>query len=180
MNEFDFTAVLPEVILSLYAMGALLVAVYGGKDRMAPALVWVTAAVMATAGLWILVVGRTEDAAFATSFRDDAFAQFGKVGILLSGAVVLLMSESYMARRNLLRFEYPVLVVLASVLRTSQRCACSCTSQLCADKCSTTMRAHELRLIQPENWWLCLCGVVLWLYAYFVVRYAIDRCKQLQ
>ncbi|CAN0606046.1 unnamed protein product, partial [Ectocarpus sp. 12 AP-2014] len=46
---------------------------------------------------------------------DDAFARFAKVTILISAAIVLVMSEGYMARRGLLRFEYPLLVALASV-----------------------------------------------------------------
>jgi NADH-quinone oxidoreductase subunit N len=46
---------------------------------------------------------------------DDGFARFAKVTILLSSAAVLLMSESYMAKRDLLRFEYPLLVALAVV-----------------------------------------------------------------
>ncbi len=48
-------------------------------------------------------------------FVDDGFARFSKVVILISAAAVLLMSEGYMARRNLLRFEYPILVTLAVV-----------------------------------------------------------------
>jgi len=46
---------------------------------------------------------------------DDAFSRFAKVTILLSAAAVLLMSEEYMTRRDLLRFEYPLLVALAAV-----------------------------------------------------------------
>ncbi len=40
-------------------------------------------------------------------FVDDGFARFAKVAILLSAASVLVMSQNYMARRGLLRFEYP-------------------------------------------------------------------------
>jgi NADH-quinone oxidoreductase subunit N len=48
-------------------------------------------------------------------FIDDPFARFAKVAILLSAAAVLAMSRDYMLRRDLLRFEYPVLVALATV-----------------------------------------------------------------
>ena len=48
-------------------------------------------------------------------FIDDAFARFAKVTILLSAAAVLAMSQDYMARRELLRFEYPILITLAVV-----------------------------------------------------------------
>jgi NADH-quinone oxidoreductase subunit N len=48
-------------------------------------------------------------------FVDDAFARFAKVVILLSSAGVLVMAQDYMARRDLDRFEYPILVTLAVV-----------------------------------------------------------------
>jgi NADH-quinone oxidoreductase subunit N len=48
-------------------------------------------------------------------FIDDAFSRFAKVMILFSAAAVLLMSQEYMERRGLLRFEYPILVALSVV-----------------------------------------------------------------
>ena len=48
-------------------------------------------------------------------FVEDGFARFAKVVILLSAAAVLVMSEGYMKSRDLLRFEYPVLVALSVV-----------------------------------------------------------------
>jgi NADH-quinone oxidoreductase subunit N len=110
----DLNQILPEVVLSAYAMVALLVAVYGRKDEWAGALVWTTSAVLALLGLWIGVSG-PEGPAFDGMIVNDAFARFAKVVILLSAAAVLLMSEGYMARRGLLRFEYPVLIALACV-----------------------------------------------------------------
>ena len=48
-------------------------------------------------------------------FNDDGFARFAKVAVLLSAAAVLLMGQDYMAQRDMLRFEYPLLVALAAV-----------------------------------------------------------------
>ena len=48
-------------------------------------------------------------------FVDDGFARFAKVVILLSAAAVLVMSVDYMRRRDLMKFEYPILIVLAVV-----------------------------------------------------------------
>ena len=45
MTGSDFHIVLPEVILALYAMGALLFAVYSGKDALTGVITWATAAV---------------------------------------------------------------------------------------------------------------------------------------
>jgi NADH-quinone oxidoreductase subunit N len=64
---------------------------------------------------WIATSGEGTSVAFGGMFVDDAFSRFAKVTILLSAAAVLLMSEEYMTRRDLLRFEYPLLVALAVV-----------------------------------------------------------------
>ncbi len=115
MTPADFSAVLPEIVLSLYAMAALLFAVYTGKDRTAPLLMWTTAGLFVLLALWIGVGGEGSRTAFGGMFNDDPFARFAKVTILLSGAAVLLMSTDYLSQRDLLRFEYPILIVLATV-----------------------------------------------------------------
>ena len=96
-------------------MLALLGAVYTSKDGAAPLLVWVTAALMAGLALWIGMTGEGTQVAFNGMFIEDGFARFAKVTILLSAAAVLVMSEEYMQRRGLLRFEYPLLVALSAV-----------------------------------------------------------------
>ncbi len=115
MTSADISAVLPEIILSVYAMAALLFGVYTTKDKTAPLLVWVTTAVLVLVGLMIGFAGGGTDVAFGGMFIDDAFSRFAKVMILFSAAAVLFMSEGYMARRGILRFEYPILVTLSVV-----------------------------------------------------------------
>ena len=115
MTSADLTLILPEILLSIYAMVMLLVAVYTSKDNLAPALVWVTAGLMIVLGSWITVHGEGTSVAFGGMLVEDAFARFAKVTILFSAAAVLIMSEGYMKRRDLLRFEYPLLVALSAV-----------------------------------------------------------------
>jgi NADH-quinone oxidoreductase subunit N len=111
----DLSIILPEIFLSVFAMIGLLVGAYGGKDKLAPLFVWVTSALLVAVAAWIGLQGAGMARAFGGMFVDDAFARFAKVTILLAAAAILLMSEQYMARRDLLRFEYPLLIVLASV-----------------------------------------------------------------
>jgi NADH-quinone oxidoreductase subunit N len=115
MISADLTIILPEILLSVYAMAALVGAVYTGKDRLAPMLVWTTGAVLVALALWIGSAGEGTNVAFGGMFIDDGFARFAKVVILLSAAAVLVMSQGYMERRGLLRFEYPLLIALATV-----------------------------------------------------------------
>ncbi len=115
MTSADFSTVLPEVILAVYAMAALLIGVYGSKDKSAPTITWATAAVMAGLAAWIGMNGEGTTSAFNGMYVDDAFGRFAKVTILLAAAAVLLMAESYLSKRDQLRFEFPLLVALATV-----------------------------------------------------------------
>ncbi len=115
MTSADFTTILPEIVLACYAMAALLAGVYTTKDKLAPMLVWATAGLFVVLALWIGAGGEGERSAFAGMFIDDPFARFAKVTILSSAAAVLVMSVEYMARRDLLRFEYPILIALSVV-----------------------------------------------------------------
>ncbi|NKX44358.1 NADH-quinone oxidoreductase subunit NuoN [Roseicyclus persicicus] len=111
----DLTILIPEIILALFAMAALLAAVYTTKDGLAPALTWGTALLFAVMAFYIAVTGEGTRVAFGGMFVDDAFARFAKVTILLSAAAILVISHDYMQRTDLLRFEYPVLVTLATI-----------------------------------------------------------------
>jgi NADH-quinone oxidoreductase subunit N len=113
MVSADFSAVLPEVVLVLYAMSALLGAVYTGKDELTGSLTWLTVAVFIALAAWIGLGGEGSATAFGGMFKDDAFARFAKVTVLLGAAAVLAMSNEYMQRRGLGRFEFPLLVAFA-------------------------------------------------------------------
>ncbi|SMX34144.1 NADH-quinone oxidoreductase subunit NuoN [Actibacterium lipolyticum] len=115
MISADINVVLPEILLALFAMAALLFGVYTGKDKTAPLLVYLTSFVLVALAIWVGFSGAGTETAFNGAFIDDGFARFAKVVILLSGAAVLLMAQEYMLRQGLLRFEYPVLVSLAIV-----------------------------------------------------------------
>ena len=111
----DIQILMPEIVLAVFAMAALLIAVYTTKDAIAPLLTWATSGLFVLLAIWIGVNGQGTNVAFGGMFIDDGFARFAKIVILMSAAAVLLMSESYMQQRGLLKFEYPILVALAVV-----------------------------------------------------------------
>ncbi|HKK97050.1 MAG TPA: NADH-quinone oxidoreductase subunit NuoN, partial [Marivita sp.] len=115
MLSADLMVILPEIILAIYAMVALLAAVYTVKDGAASLLVWTTSGLFLAVAVWIGLNGAGTNIAFNGMFIDDGFARFAKIVILVSAAAVLLMSEGYMTRKGLLRFEYPLLIALATV-----------------------------------------------------------------
>ncbi len=115
MIQADLNTVLPEVIIAVYAMIALLAAVYTTKDKAAPIVLWVTSALFVLLAIWIGFAGEGTNTAFGGAFVDDAFSRFAKVMILLSAAAILVLSQDYMTRNGLFRFEYPILVALSVV-----------------------------------------------------------------
>ena len=115
MIAADLAIILPELILAIFAMGAMLAAVYTSKDGMAVALTYGTALIFAVMAFYIAVTGDATRVGFGGMFVDDAFARFAKVAILLSAAAVLVIGVESMAKSDLLRFEYPVLITLSVI-----------------------------------------------------------------
>lgn len=115
MTAVDFNTILPEFLLAAFALGALMFGAYGGKDKTAATLVWATSGLFIALALFIGFGTTGERMAFGGLFTDDPFARFAKVIILVSAACVMLMSQDYMLRRDLLRFEFPILVTLAVI-----------------------------------------------------------------
>ncbi|MCT4609928.1 MAG: NADH-quinone oxidoreductase subunit NuoN [Pelagimonas sp.] len=115
MISADLKIILPEILISVYAMLALVGAVYTGKDKLASLLTWTTAGLFIAIAAWIGLTGQGDNVAFGGMFNDDGFARFAKIVILGSAAAVLIMSEGYMTRRNMLQFEFPLLIALAAV-----------------------------------------------------------------
>ena len=115
MIASDFWTVLPEVLLSLYAMLALVVFVYSGKDKHAALSIWLTSGVFLLLAAIIGLSNASETVSFNGMFVEDNFARFAKVVILLSAAIVLVMGQDYASKRDMLKFEYPLLVALSVV-----------------------------------------------------------------
>ena len=115
MTQADFQIALPEILLAVFAMAALLFGVWSGKDRVSALLTWATVGIFVAFALWIGAAGEGSQTAFGGMFNDDAFARFAKVAILLSAAAILAISQDYMQRQDLARFEYPILVTLSVV-----------------------------------------------------------------
>ncbi|WP_209425820.1 NADH-quinone oxidoreductase subunit NuoN [Pararhodobacter sp. SW119] len=115
MTSLDLTIALPEILLAIYAMAALLFGAFFGKDQVAGIVLWMTVAILLLLAVLVGTLAPEARPVFGGMMVDDAFARFAKVAILVSGAAVLAMGYEYLARQNLLKFEYPVLVALATV-----------------------------------------------------------------
>ncbi|MFB2532545.1 NADH-quinone oxidoreductase subunit NuoN [Paracoccus sp. p4-l81] len=115
MSNLDLAIVFPELVLAIFAMVALMVGSYFGKDRLAMPILWASVAMLVVMAAWDVLNGQGARTGFHGMFVDDPFARFAKITVLLGAAAVLAMSADHLVRRGMMRFEYPILIVLAVV-----------------------------------------------------------------
>jgi len=96
-------------------MASLMVTVYGGKDRLACLMFWSTSGIMGLLGLWLAFSEPVISSAFNGSFINDGYARFAKVIILFGSASMLLLSQDYLKKNKLFKFEFPILIALAAL-----------------------------------------------------------------
>src|SRR5436190_13094515 len=104
---------LPEILLVCGALALLLVGVFRGEGS-ARLVSWLAVAVL----IGVLVVaglyGGERRTGFYGMFVTDAFAVFVKALVLLGSAVSILLALHYNEERQIARFEFPVLFLLAT------------------------------------------------------------------
>lgn len=106
-------AALPEIFMAISALALLMLGVFAGKDKAFRTVSWLAVAAHILA--IILVVTGQGGPAFFGQFTADAFAQFCKVLILIGSSVGIIMSMKFAERENMARFEFPILLSLATV-----------------------------------------------------------------
>ena len=112
LETLNFEIILPELILSCGAMALLMVGVATKRER-GELVLWLAILIIVAAGMF---VARGEGTAtlFAGSFIVDPYARVLKLLTLTGAAAALLMSIDYWRRAEGLRFEFPVLILLAT------------------------------------------------------------------
>jgi NADH-quinone oxidoreductase subunit N len=107
--------VLPEIILALSAVGLLIGGVFAQDNEETPQTIGLLTIFAMVAGILalVLVPGGTET--FHGAFVFDSFARYLKVLTLAGAGVVVLMTLAYARHQSFPRFEYPVIVLLATI-----------------------------------------------------------------
>ena len=109
----DLSPALPEMVLAAAAMALLLVGVFRGEGS--TRLVSWLAVVALIAILALAFAGGSERrVGFYGMFVTDAFAVFMKALVLIGSAVAIVMGIRYNEEQGIARFEFPVLVLLAT------------------------------------------------------------------
>ena len=103
---------LPEVTLGFGALALLMVGVFV-TENVSRTVTGLAIALLVIAGVWLaFFTGR--GFAFGGAFVVDDFAAFMKVLAIIGSVVAMAMSAGTVADRSYDRFEYPVLIVLAT------------------------------------------------------------------
>jgi NADH-quinone oxidoreductase subunit N len=110
----DLAVIAPELALAVAAMAFLMWGAFSPRDASGPIL-WASVAALVLAGLWVGFQPEGARPAFFDSFISDGFARFSKVLILFGAAASLALSHDYLAKNNLLKYEFPILILLATV-----------------------------------------------------------------
>ncbi|MBW8636577.1 NADH-quinone oxidoreductase subunit NuoN [Hoeflea sp. WL0058] len=104
---------IPEIILAVGSMVLLMIGVFS-RGRSASLVSGLAVALLIVAGLWLVTLSG-EGEAFGGAFRDDSFAKFMKVLTLIGSISALVMAVGSTPEEQMDRFEFPVLVVLATL-----------------------------------------------------------------
>ena len=110
----ELAPALPEIILAVGAMALLMFGVFRKDDDAVPVAIGAII-LFAITGAAVLMAPSEAVTTFNASFIADPFSRFVKILILIGVAATLFMGLSSMKLDNLNRFEYPVLLVLATL-----------------------------------------------------------------
>ena len=114
MTSIPLMPALPEIWLAVAGMALLMIGVFRG-DRGTRSLSWLSVLVLLVAAFLVMNGSSGRMVAFGGQFVTDAFAVFVKVLVLLGSAVSIVLALDYIEREDMGRFEYPVLIVLATL-----------------------------------------------------------------
>ncbi|MDH3580302.1 MAG: NADH-quinone oxidoreductase subunit NuoN [Hyphomicrobiales bacterium] len=110
----SYAPVLPEIVLAVGAMALLMLGVFRNTDD-SDLPGWLAVGLLVVAGIIVLLQGGVERTLFDGAFIIDGFSRFMKILTLTGSAVAIIMSFDYLRQTGLLKFEFPVLIVLATL-----------------------------------------------------------------
>ncbi len=110
-----YAPLLPEIVVAVGAMVLLMYGVFWTDDNDAgESAGWLAILVLAVAAVVLVRMGGETTTLFDGAFIADGFARFVKLLVLTGSAVALVLSFAFFRRTKILKFEIPVLVLLAT------------------------------------------------------------------
>ena len=110
----DMLLALPEIWLALCAMALLMLGVFRKEDSTDLANS-TSILVLIVTGVLVVIGSDGRELAFYGAFVVDGFARLMKILVLLGSAAAIALSVHFMKAERIERFEYPVLILLATL-----------------------------------------------------------------
>jgi NADH-quinone oxidoreductase subunit N len=107
-------AVFPEIVLACLAMALLMAGVFRKGDTSDQVSIGAIVA-LAIVGVLVMWTGEDKGVAFNGAFVVDTFGRVMKLLTLFGSAVAIVLSVHFMKREKMVHFEYPILILLATV-----------------------------------------------------------------
>jgi NADH-quinone oxidoreductase subunit N len=114
MLSYDLFLATPELILCGAALLLLMVGAFAGRER-AVVVLWLSVLAMVAAAAAILFTERNAGGAFNNLFIVDRFGDFMKLLVLLGAGLTTILSLHFIQREEMVRFEFPVLLLFATL-----------------------------------------------------------------
>jgi NADH-quinone oxidoreductase subunit N len=115
LQTADAIAALPEILLAILAAAFLMVGAFAKTEAFKLVQGLAVAALVFVGLLEIYSTGEGRVTAFGGAFIVDDFARLMKVLALFAAAVTVILSGKFLTRVHMGKFEYSILVMLASV-----------------------------------------------------------------
>ncbi len=112
LDQVQATAAAPEIFLVVAAMALLMFGVF--REKSADIINIAAIVVLGLAVVMVITGGGARQEAFGGSLVIDTFARLMKVLTLFGSAVAIVLSVNFMKTEKIERFEYPILVLLAT------------------------------------------------------------------
>ncbi|MDO9415917.1 NADH-quinone oxidoreductase subunit NuoN [Pararhizobium sp.] len=103
----------PELILAIGALVLLMIGVFAG-EKSSPLVTGLAIALLVAAGIALVTI-TGEGQAYNGAFLSDPFAKFMKVLALIGSVVAMVMTLGHAKASGIDKFEFPVLLVLATL-----------------------------------------------------------------
>jgi len=114
-GEFpDLVPALPEIFLACAGMALLMVGVFRGEGS-TRLVSWLAVAAFAVTAVLLVAVTDGRSVTFNGLFVADGFGLYMKLLVLVGSALAVIVSQDYLEREDMARFEYPVLFVFATL-----------------------------------------------------------------
>lgn len=104
----------PEILLAVASMALLMFGVFRG-DKSSNTVGWSAVGVLVVAAIMVMAAPAERMVTFSDMFVMDGFSRFVKVLIFLASALAIIMSMGYLDREKVNRFEFPVLMLIATL-----------------------------------------------------------------